>query len=93
MYFLLSLSFLIKFERSEDFEENEEMRTTYARALFGDAAATLDDVRESVTTLGDVERIAQRVFGREHPLTKEVEREMQHARAALRVRETQPLGK
>ena len=24
MYFLLSLSFLIKFERSEDFEENED---------------------------------------------------------------------
>ena len=68
------------------------MRTTYARALFGDAAATLDDVRESVTTLGDVERIARRVFGREHPLTKEVEREMQHARAVLHFRETQPLG-
>ena len=35
----------------------------YAVALYKDAATTLDDVREAVTTLEDTERTARRVFG------------------------------
>ena len=52
--------------------------------------ATLDDLREAVTTLEDTSRIARRVFGSAHPLTTEMEGELREARAALRARETPP---
>ena len=69
------------------------MRRNYARALYEDPAATLDDLREAVTTLEDVERIARRVFGGTHPLTVEIEDELRDARAALlRARETPTPG-
>jgi hypothetical protein len=42
--------------------------------------ATLDDLREAVTTLEDAERIA-------HPTTKGIENELRAARAARRARE------
>ena len=64
------------------------MRWFYAEALYKDPAATLDDVREAVTTLEDAARSARRVLGRSHPLTTEIERELRDARAALRARET-----
>ena len=54
-------------------------------------AATLDDLREAVTTLEDAERIARRVFESAHPDVVWIERHLQKARAALRDRET-PLG-
>ena len=66
------------------------MRWTYARALFENEGATLDDLREAVTTLEEIERTARRVFGGAHPLTEGVEDELQDARAALRARETPP---
>ena len=53
-----------------------------------DSAATLDDLREAVTTLENTERIARRVLGSAHPLTTEVERELRKSRAVLRARET-----
>ena len=68
------------------------MRRNYARALYLAAGATLDDVREAVTTLEEIERIARRVFGGEHLLTKDIERDLRNARAALRARETPPAG-
>ena len=78
------------------FEENDDttlrMRWYYAMALYLDAGATLDDLREAVTTLEDAERIARRVFGGSHPLTVDIERELQGARTALRARETPPSG-
>ena len=46
--------------------------------------ATLDDLREAVTTLEDAERIARRVFGGAHPLTTGIDGALQNARAALR---------
>ena len=49
--------------------------------------ATLDDLREAVTTLEDAEPIARRVFGGAHPLTSAIERDLQDARAALRAHE------
>ena len=64
-----------------------KMRKIYAETLCEDSAATLDDLREAVATLGDVERTARRVFGGAHPLTSAIEGDMQSARAALRARE------
>ncbi len=66
------------------------MRSIYAQALYEDPAATLDDLREAVTTVEAVERIARRVCGGAHPLTKDCELNLQDARAALRARETPP---
>ena len=60
----------------------------YAGALYEDPGATLDDLRESVTTLEDTAPIARRVLGGAHPLTKVIERILGNARAALRARET-----
>ena len=54
---------------------------------YKDADATLDDLREAVTTLEDTERIAKRVLGGAHPLTIGIEEELRDARAALRARE------
>ena len=69
------------------------MRLGYAMALYKDPDATLDDLREAVTTFEEVERIARRVFGGTHPLTVEIEDELRDARAALlRARETPTPG-
>ena len=59
-------------------------------ALYKDTDATLDDLREAVTTLEDVERTARRVLGGAHPTTAWIEGELQKARAALGARETPP---
>ena len=66
------------------------LRKTYGRALSKDPGATLDDVREAVTTLEDAERIARRVFGGAHPLTTGIEAALRKSRAKLRARETPP---
>ena len=62
-------------------------RKIYATALYEDPAATLDDLREAVTTLEDTRRIARRVLGSAHPTTESVEIVLRDARAALRSRE------
>ena len=67
------------------------MRKVYAHSLCLDgrpAGATLDDLREAVTTLEDAARIARRVFGSTHPLTVDMESDLREMRAALRARET-----
>ena len=64
------------------------MRRAYAQSLYKDAAATLDDLREAVATLEDSQRIARRVFGGAHPITKGVEFRLRESRAALSARET-----
>ena len=66
------------------------MRKVYARALYEDPAATLDDLHEAVTTLEEAGRTAQRVFGGAHPLTTAIGEALQYARAALTARETPP---
>ena len=72
------------------FGENGEitlrMRGSYAAALYRDDNATLDDLREAVTTLEDVERRARRVFGGAHPTTTSIEDELRVARAELLAR-------
>ena len=64
------------------------MRKIYGQSLYSDAGATLDDLREAVTTLDDTERTARRVLGGTHPLTVDIEHVLQKARAVLRARET-----
>ena len=69
-------------------ENTIRMRWNYAEALYKDEAATLDDVREAVTTLEDIARTTRRVFGGAHPTTTDIERVLRNARTALRIRET-----
>ena len=57
----------------------------YGRALYD--GATLDDLREALTTLEETERTARRVLGGAHPLTKGIENALQYARVILRARE------
>ena len=64
-----------------------KMRKIYARALYGAPGATLNDLREAVTTLEDVERIARRVLGGAHPDTAAIEGNLRNARTMLRARE------
>ena len=68
------------------------MRILYAQSLYKDPGATLDDLREALTTLEDSERIARRVLGGAHPTTSSAENSLFLARAALRARETLPAG-
>ena len=71
-------------------EDTLKIRWIYAQTLCLDAGATLDDLREAVTTLEDTVRIARRVLGSAHPTTAWIEDELQNARAALRARATPP---
>ena len=59
------------------------MRTGYARALYTDTTATLDDLREAVTTLEEMERTARRVFGSAHPLVTNIEAGLREASMAF----------
>ncbi len=64
------------------------IRWVYAKALYYDAGATLDDLREAMTTLEDVERTARRVLGGAHPDTAAIGQTLQMVRGAvLRARE------
>ena len=71
---------------------NLKMRWIYAEALCKDTSATLDDLREAVTTLEDATRIARRLLGSAHPLSELIGTSLEKARAALRACETQPPG-
>ena len=51
--------------------------------MYRDPGATLDDLRELVTTLEDAARIARRVLGGAHPTTTGIEGALRNARAAL----------
>ena len=63
------------------------MRMNYATALYEDPAATLEDLREAVTTLEETSRTARRILGSEHPTTKTIEWRLGQARTVLRARE------
>ncbi len=74
----------------EDRELTLIMKLTYARCLYKDDGATLDDLREAVNTLEDTERTARRVLGAAHPLVQNhIGRSLGESRAALRAREAQ----
>ena len=65
----------------------------YAKALYQDDSATLDDLCEAVATLEDAERTARRVFGGAHPTTTGIGVSLRNARAALRAREAPLKGR
>ena len=56
--------------------------------LYKDPGATLDGLREAVSTLEDAERVARRVLGGAHPLTTGIEDSLQKAQETLRARDT-----
>ena len=64
----------------EGHDHTLRIRTVYARALYDDPGATLDDLREAVTMFDDIERIARRVLGGAHPLTSSIERSLRRSR-------------
>ena len=64
-----------------------KMRWIYAETLVKDPAATLDNLREAVTTLQYVVSSARRVLGGAHPITVDIEEDLEGSRAALRARE------
>ena len=68
-------------------ETTLKMRMIYAKALYEDPGATLDDLHEAVTTLEEIERTARRVLGGAHPLTVDIGRGLQYARSALAARD------
>jgi len=51
--------------------------------LYEDPAATLNDLREAIATLEDIEPIARRVLGAAHPVASGIEDDLQKCRAAL----------
>jgi hypothetical protein len=59
----------------------------YATALYLDAGATLDDLREAVTTLEEILPTVRQVFGGAHPFTGKFEGGLQEARVILSARE------
>ena len=59
-------------------------------ALYCCDDATLDDLREAVTTLEEVERTARRVLGGAHPLVLALESSIRLSRKALQTREASP---
>ena len=63
------------------------MRFVYTQTLYLDEGATLDDLRESVATLEELDRTARRVLGAAHPTTTDIGQTLQKARALLRARE------
>ena len=72
----------------ENYELTLRMRWVYAQTLYADTSATLDDIREAVTTLEDTARTSRRVLGGTHPLVAQIEQSLRHSRAALDTRET-----
>ena len=68
------------------------MRKIYAMALYEDSAASLDDLREAVTTLEETEQMRRRVFGGAHPFAEEMEITLRTVRAALAAHETPSPG-
>ena len=72
----------------ESSEDTLNVRLNYAKTLYKDKGATLEDLREAVTTFEDAERIARRVLGGAHPMTLAIEETLRAVRAALRARDT-----
>jgi hypothetical protein len=67
----------------ESHEVTLRLRWLYAETLYLDDGATVDDLREAVTTLEDAGRITRDLCGGQHPRTTGIERTLRDARAAL----------
>ena len=76
--------------------EGHEIKLTmswnYARALYENASATLNDVCEAVTTLEETKRKARRVMGRAHPLAMNIESSLRESREALSARDVSSIS-
>ena len=72
----------------ENHESTLKARWVYAGVLYKDPGASLDDLREAVTTLEETAPIARRVLSGAHPDTRWIEKSLRDARAALDARET-----
>ena len=71
-------------------ESNEltlKMEANYGSALVNADGATLDDLREAVTTLEETDRTARRVLGGAHPYVEKIGMCLRNARILLRARE------
>ena len=64
------------------------MRKIFAEASYKNPCTTLDDLREAVATLEEIEPAARRVLGDAHPTVHLIEKSLQHTRAVLAARET-----
>ena len=62
------------------------MKKVYAEAQWRDDGATLDDLREAVTKLVEIERTARRVLGGAHPLVLAIGQILRDAQDALYAR-------
>ena len=65
-----------------------KLQVTHATALYSDDGATLDDVREAVTTLTKTASTMRRVLGGAHPNVAVAEATLRESRAVLRARES-----
>ena len=74
----------------KDHQLTIKMRWLHAATLCENEDATLDNLREAVTTFEDTRRIARRVLGGAHPLTSSIVDDLRDARAGVRARETPP---
>ena len=63
------------------------MRSLYAKTFFHNPGATIDEIREAVNTLEEIEPIARRALGIAHPIAVNIQGELQKARGLLRARE------
>ena len=78
---------VVRRARGENDEVTLRMRWTYARALYANTGATLDDLREAVATLEATERTARRVLGGSHPIVTGLGKSMRASRTVLAARE------
>ena len=67
----------------ENHESTLKARWVYAGVLYKDPGASLDDLREAVTTLEETAPIARRVLGCAHPITTAIEHALRETRTAL----------
>ena len=63
------------------------IRKLGAMALYSDPDATLDDLREAMTTLEEIQPIARRVLGGAHPFAVAIGHHLLDAQATLRADE------
>ena len=61
------------------------LRKIYAETLYLNPAATLDDIREAVATLEELEPTSRRLLGGAHPKTVAIQGSLRNARVMLRL--------
>ena len=67
-------------------KNKNEFGLQWQNLIIDTGRATLDDLRDAVTTLEDTDRTARQVLGGTHPTTVMVGRYLREARAALSAR-------